>query len=348
MQNIMQFPDIEKCASSQPARYFISQTPRMGSSAIYAPALCVTKQGTQTRACILRQFCPEKLRKHAQPSPYTGAFSLRPSSGFFISEWNDLKKQFEHEPGLNREILAHQEGFPAVFPISPVNGRDDLHVIYSGDAIPLANFAAARRQQALTSDYLSLCLSIVSRLLHSVSTVHKVCLHLNITPHTVYIDSGGCTPERLNASSPFSVTLLDLTAARRKEELLLPRAGLSLYISGTYTYGFSDTRLCDILTLSSRFSEIDDYLKRYPIDERSDLFSIAAVAYFLLTGQSPRTDGETFHALLPAEGPLRSSMFRRRLEDLLSKALRLSGGYARAESALSEFSEELYTIQQQL
>ena len=341
------FSKAEEQNFSSAARYFIQQTPLVRSSAIYAPALCAAKQGTESFRCILKQFYPEKLQSHIEADAY-GVFGLKASSEFFSPEWRNLHSLFLRELELNGEILARRTDIPSVFPISSLHGRSDLYVIHSEDSIALDDFAAMRRPQTLTDDYLALCLSITDHLLHSVAAIHEVCLHLNITPKTVYITPGGCPPEHLTVSSAFSVSLLDLSAARKREELRLPCAGFSLYLNGTYTRGYSDTYLRDALTMSSCFSETDDYLIKYPIDERSDLFSIAAVAYFLITGYSPRTDCETFSALLPSEGPLLDPLLRQQLEDLLSAALRLSSGYAQAESALSEFAEELYTIQQQL
>lgn len=294
-------------------------------TAIYTPVLCRFPPENSIRPCILKTFCPEPLLPHTDYNPRRGVYTLKPSAHYLSHEWNLLRNRFHDELELNMEVNLNSGGLNPVFPLIPIRERDDMLMIDTGSSLSVDEFVKAFRPDRMTAAYLRLALTMTKRLTAAVAAVHRTCLHLDITPQSVYIDLQGDLSDPKTAQSDFPVRLLDLSAARRNHDGCIHQK-----IGCMYTEGYSDVRLKGTAPCIA--------------DECCDLFSIAAVLFFLLTGDSPRTDCETFYAPLPCQGPLSCELKRQKLEDLISAALQLHPRFDCADLSLEEFSRELDDI----
>lgn len=291
------------------------------------------------RYYVLKEFYPQTLAEYLMPSNESCSAALKPGFEQYQDELDALRRLFLAEPGLCADVNQAAGGgnFPWVFHSERVQGRDDLLLIDTENGYTVADFIKNQRSPAMSAQYVKLCLTITSRLLESLKSVHRGMLHLDVKPQNVYIVT---QDERLSPRSAFSIKLLDLASAVKKASMT--RDGFEEkhwgWNNSTFSDGYTDPvimQLCDAVDSGM----LSAFWKRNAVDERADWYSVGAVLYAMLTGCDGVYEDQTYLAL-PHIGILENDAFRSDLEDVLSRALKFSP-YLESEIAEHKFLQEI-------
>lgn len=309
----------------------------------------IESDGTLGRYYVIKEFYPQTLREHLTRVEPDGQIALKPGSEVFQEEFDALLRLFWEETdrcaAINHSAGEGNGNFPWVFQSQRIPGRDDLLLIDTENGYTIADFVKNQYSGRMSARYVSLCLTIASRMLESLKGIHRNMLHLDIKPQNVYIVT---QDSMLSPSSAFSIKLLDLASAVSKS-FFAPEtfsAHSSEWQNATYSEGYTDPamqRLWDAMETGM----LDRFWKWDKIDQRTDWYSVGAILYYMLTRIDGFRDGQAYVAL-PRTGLLENDAIRSDLEELLSRALKLAP-YTESEIEEHKFLQDvnrlLYIVQ---
>lgn len=310
-------------ADGKPLYQIIRPIGKGGSSRCYQVRR-VLPDGALGRYYVVKQFWPQPLAEYLD-SGWDQSVSLKPGHEELQAVFDTLLAQFQAEPDLSGAVNQSAGGgsgnYPWVFHSERVPGRSDLLLIDTENGYTVDEFAQKQRSTVLSSRYVALCLTILSRLLDSLKGIHRGgMLHLDVKPQNVYI----VTQEpHLAPDSAFSVKLLDLASAVPKELFLSGQdeETLEKWENAAFSDGYSDPLLGQMYEAAS-CGMLEKFRKRSVIDERADWYSAASVLYYMLTG-SDSVQEDCAYIALPRKGFLEDDAIRSDLEEVLSRALRI-------------------------
>ena len=325
----------------KPAYQTIQMIGRGGSARCYLVRK-IHEDGALGKYYVIKQFCPRLLEDVLEEKD--DRLILRKDKAIYQQEYDELLKMFQEEPEKSQAI-NHLAGkgsgnYPWVFQEEKISGRPDLLLIDTENGLTVADFVKQQFPKVLSNQYIILCLSIIAKLQESLKGIHRGgMLHLDVKPQNIYIVT---QDSRLTPESAFSVKLLDLASAMKKEDLrketFMSNAN---WDNATFSDGYSDPLLQRLFNAAE-----DDMLDKFwagnVIDERVDWYSTAAVLYFLLTGITD-TAFRGGCVSLPRTGVLENSAFRSDLEEVLSRALR-GMPYSEEEVKEERFSQDIQRL----
>ena len=327
----------------KPAYQAVRLIGRGGSSRCYQVRK-IGPDGSPGRYYVIKMFWPGHLADSLEEQGEDRHAALRADRQALRQEFDRMLQMFWAEPARSMEINQAAGGgrgnYPWVFHEETVPGRQDLLLIDTENGFTAEEFVQNQYSGIISSQYVILCLTIVSKLLECLKGIHRGgMLHLDVKPQNVYLVT---QDSRLSSSSAFSVKLLDLASAAKKASFAKGAAfPENEWDNATFSDGYSDPLLRRFFEAAEE-GMLDKFLRKNVIDERVDWYSAAAVLYHLLTGaDAAALEGGCVS--LPRKGMLENHAFRTDLEEVLTRAL---GGmpYTGEELAEERFSRDIQRL----